>query len=148
MKLTKAQQRVAVAKDALAQLKAEKYKATSGVFIDSGFLNNLCYSDSTDQAQPVLQNMGTCRLCAKGAIFLSTIRKYNKATVYELTHAHEDVSNDLFGQDNLDRIEAAFECWSHVSWKACDFGDKYINDHDRLVAILKNIIKNNGTFKP
>jgi hypothetical protein len=35
-----------------------------------------------------------------------------------------------------------------LSQRLLSWEDKYRNDEDRLIAIMKNIIKNNGTFKP
>jgi len=167
-RLSKAEQRVAVAKDALKQLQYEKYTATKGVYIGHELETRVCkwvdgyddaeLSNAKEQLQPLLiKDKGLCKVCAKGALFLSAVRKFNKATVGDMSDENFKVAENIFGSTNFDLIEAAFEKWDYLrgnsTWNipsldAEAFGHKYDNDHDRLVAILKNIIKNNGTFKP
>lgn len=169
MRLTKAEQRVAVAKDALQQLRLAKYIAETGTYVGEKFKLTIVDEPSfrfndddcivggsnwDDQAKPLLRSSSEpCAVCAKGALFLSTIRKFNKATVGDIVSENFTDTYKLFGKANMDLAEIAFERWSCYGTdgkkgKARDFGYQYTHDHDRLVAILKNIIKNNGTFKP
>jgi hypothetical protein len=71
---------------------------------------------------------------------------------------------DLFGHDQLGLIESAFEMSAHhARWaddgygvavdkkvidRAVAFGDRYGTDRGRLIGIMNNIIKNDGTFVP
>lgn len=162
VKVSKAEQRVIIAKDALNQLRAEKFIAQNGVYVGGELSHELdmaCKSDE-DQARPLLlKTKVRCRVCAKGALFLSTIRKYNKATVADVLCDDFHVAEKIFGDKMFNQIEAAFEQWDHTkspdfegagepAGAAYTFGIKYSDDTERLVAILKNIIKNKGTFKP
>lgn len=63
---------------------------------------------------------------------------------------------NLFGA-NAEVMEIAFEgcnpneglCKGDPSYdQAVAFGDCYDDEGDRLIAIMKNVIKNKGTFKP
>jgi hypothetical protein len=164
-KVSKAEQRVIIAKDALAQLKAERFIAQAGVYVGAELFDDLeKRSDFNDdaQAKPLLLKKETvpCRVCAKGALFLSAVRKYNKATIDDIACDVMTVAENIFGKKQFDQIEAAFEQWEETKSnnyedsdgipapKAYAFGMKYNDDTERLEAILKNIIKNKGTFKP
>lgn len=151
VKLTKAQMRVAVAKDALKQLATERYIARNMIFASTGFETSGLQPN--EQIQPLLRtHEEPCKVCARGALWLSSIRKFNHCTVNEFDNASEESSERLFGVVNLRRMEAAFELWENTAQldtrKERAFGLKYDNAHDRLVAILKNVIKNKGQFKP
>lgn len=72
------------------------------------------------------------------------------------------VLSPVFGLRQMEVIEYAFESRSSaLSWPLSDgdapqvdlaravaFGKKYRTDTQRLVAIMKNIVRNKGTFKP
>ena len=47
-----------------------------------------------------------------------------------------------FNDDELSEIESAFEAWN------CDWKYKYLILENRMIAIMKNIIRNKGEFKP
>ena len=53
----------------------------------------------------------------------------------------DDIIWDLPDPKEIRKIEK-------LANKAVKFGDKYKTPHNRLIAIMKNIIKNKGTFKP
>jgi hypothetical protein len=110
----------------------------------------------------------SCECCALGAMFMSCTLYNNKTTVrdfdnetYDFVDSVEDrsFSNGLagfFSPEQLKLIEVAFEC-GHGGFDpdevtkgshAAEWGDYYKNDKDRLVAIMKNIIKNDGKFVP
>lgn len=157
-RLTITEKRVVVAKDALKQLKAERFVAQIGHYLGMDITQALEeVEDRTCQAQPYLKDAKVCTVCAKGALLLSAIRKFNKATIRDVLNEDMSKPEKLFGEHNLDNMEAAFETWDCFSGsrygqpvpvKVEQFGHNYDNAHDRLVAILKNVIKNNGTFKP
>ena len=160
-KLTKAQMRVIVAKDALLQLQLEKYQPKCGVYIDDDLKREIQYLPSQgkanreDSVQPYLNNLNNCQVCAKGAIFLSSVRAFNDVTVGNFYEGAMNKAYSIFGENNLDRIECAFEQWklknssnNNKNTKLNKFIDKYPHTNKRLEAILKNIIKNKGIFKP
>jgi hypothetical protein len=157
-KLTKSQMRVAIAKDALAQLRAEKYVATKNVYIDDTLLHDL-YAISKQEgdvsAHPFLNNLKSCKVCAKGAIYLSTVRNFNDVTLVGFNDSCVDKANSIFGEKNLFRIESAFERWKkedkkgrETNSKLNNFINKYPDKDVRLEKILLNIIRNKGVFKP
>lgn len=113
----------------------------------------------------------TCEVCAKGALFLSSIRKFNNFSLNEALDGGLDgkaSSNvrTIFGKANADEIENYFEhdnytFGSKVSTQydvnEGNVGDltlrdkwlyMYPEDADRLLAIFKNALKNDGIFKP
>lgn len=150
--------RVAIAKDALAQLRAEKYVATKNVYIDDTLLNDL-YAKSKEEgdisAQPFLNTLKSCKVCAKGAIYLSTVRKFNDVTLCNFHDKSSEKAESIFGENNLLRIESAFERWKNEDKKGREtnsklnkFIDKYPDKNVRLEKILLNVIRNKGVFKP
>jgi len=176
---TKAERRVEILKDVLKQLKLERYKATSGTYVDlSNSLTNLLEIDDEtgdytedsrqiDAKECLLKDKGQCTVCAKGSIFLSLVRKENKVKLIELQDddIREVRSNALFGEANMDLIEAVFEGWYYKRVGYCqtysaysedavfceniyNFYTKYSTSTNRLVAIVKNCIENGGIFKP
>lgn len=189
MKKTKKERRIAILKDVLQQLRLERFKATNGTYVSlPNELRGKIIEDGEDldAKAELLKCTGTCKVCAKGSIFLSQVRKENRVKLVDLDWDMEDEDNkgtrrvvNLFGGNNLNKIEATFEGWRYIypdkdengfttytadlsnfTWhdhnaiynqkdqKIEDFINKYPNTTDRLVAIIKNCIKNNGIFKP
>lgn len=160
-KLTKAQMRVVIAKDALLQLNSEAYKAQKGIYIDDNLLDKLKkkYHEKyiNESAQPYLDNLKKCKVCAKGSIFLSTVRKFNDVNLRNFRLDSEYKADDIFGEENMCKIEEAFELWTNndelgipKNTKLNKFIEKYKDStsDERLRAILKHLIKNKGIFRP
>lgn len=176
-KKTKKQRRIEILKDALLQIKAKKYKITNGTYVElSPTLQKIeryassAFSEGINDVgakECLLKDKKPCKVCAKGAVFLSTIRKENKVMMSQIynSEVREETSNKLFGEANLNRMESAFEKWyykdfgigyssySNVNTNSKDvavfnFVKKHPKKDDRLIAILKNAIKNDGVFKP
>lgn len=152
-KLSRSQKRVLIAKDALAQLNAEAYRSTQGCYVRPA--NGSCLTANT-QLREQLPDIGPCRVCARGALFLSAIRKANNfvlpadATSLVDEDLHE-VEDRYWTRKELANIEAAFEGWDEPETKTHRFHIKNggaANPTGVLRAILKNIIKNNGNFRP
>lgn len=176
-KASPSKRRVLIARDALKQLKAEKFRAVSGVWAgveqEDGNGNISCPMDD-DPLQPLLLNPKTkCTCCGVGAIFLSYVRLANNATYsdgYDL-----QLITDATGwpRYNIRLIELAFErghgaCspYDEDDLRAVVFGKDVDSDterngsndrpeladdngHARLVAILKNIAASkDGLFHP
>jgi hypothetical protein len=168
-RMTKAQMRVAIAKDVLTQIKLKKLEPTSGVYLDKSFV----LREDDDISKQVLQQLPkkNCAVCAVGACFVSSLKLFNK---YEPSDGYgwrlfgnervkissysmrSDQLAKHFSYKQLDVIEAAFERSNEYSYrdqpmsekKVGNFSRKYKTDTDLMVAIMKNIIKNKGLFKP
>jgi hypothetical protein len=170
--LTKAQKRVAIAKDVLLQLRLEHINAVSGVYLDfpEAKQNDVgeCLVDS-DAPVSAVYNVRDCDVCAKGALFLSAARVKKGKTMRDLMITHDSGNvdanalndnsivrylSDIFDDQQLWLIEAAFEQNDMRSMKDIEAGGDYLRYHlddsedERLRAIMLNIIENKGTFKP
>jgi len=167
--------RVAIAKDALAQVKAEKYEviAGNGYIVNYDLddqISNLYYSLDEHGQNPekvelreyldkMLGNVNKCEVCAKGALFLSAIRKFNNYSIEDavmcLDAAASNETQKIFGLRNADLIESYFEHSDPYKefqigeeWFSYRWSDGYPDDQERLILILKNVIANKGTFTP
>jgi len=175
--LTPAKRRVAIATDALGQVLAGGYTLSSDhgdyLSIEKSEINddvtvmfrkrNLS-SPASDSDVAFLQK--NCQMCARGALLLSRVRKFNSCSLAdvgfgrsrsEITYisASSDHTTDAlkgaFSVTQLEMIEAAFERWGGIHDGrdlAREFGEDHDDDDDRMIAILQNILDHKGTFKP
>jgi len=144
-KMTEARKRklrLEIVTDAIDQLKAEKYIATSGTYLrfkgrPSKKSNLLDYA-----------NEHSCKVCAKGAMFISMLRKTNSErlmghlSIGGFDIQEEEALEEMFG-DMSDELEQAFEGWNDPFYKI-----QYPDDRDRLIALFCNVKRNKGDFKP
>lgn len=178
-KLTKVQRRIAIIKDAIAQLKAGLYVTGDHSYVT---LPKELELDSSTSAQRTLRNLKEpCGVCVNGALLLSAIRKENDFNVEALFRPNrltviDRITKDrLFDKKNIFLVEAYYEGWAvHVGCSVfrafVGFGftqkqlsrhrikiDKFVEKYpagkneertDRLLAILKNMARNKGIFKP
>lgn len=120
--------RIAIAKDVLARLKAKKLHVHTGVYCDTLRSSHWFAPCAEDAQQHIDKIEANC-----GAI---------------------DQLKDFFNKDQLAAIEAAFEInrplahYSKIGYEALAFGIRYPDDDKRLAAIFRNIVRNDGTFKP
>jgi len=171
-KSTKPQQRVLVAQDVLAQIKAKRYVAEPGEWaypFYSEAMRALPASNESAQKLFANQSIKTCHVCALGGLFMSCTNLNNNTTFTELEDAlclghsldgGEKLSNGLnriFTKKQLILIESYFEneegfFRSEIATKMTDhinlFNNKYPNPQTRLKEIMNNIVENNGTFVP
>lgn len=178
-RLTKIEQkRVAVLKDAIAQIKAKSYNVksyTGYVNADGGTLDDeieklaeVCEIVEGKEAHEVelkkymnklINPKKPCQVCAKGALLLSNIRKFNNFSLEDANHRGLNRNAfaggaiyKLFGEANCDLMEKYFELDGGYGDEHDDnieeWRKKYPDDDERLIAIFKNAIANNGTFKP
>jgi hypothetical protein len=164
-----AEKRVLIAKDVIAQVKAGRFKASSGSWVypltRSGrdwFLSNLSVEEDESVQKLFLEgDIPKCECCALGAMFMSCTLYNNKTTAIEL----EDVrfsfsdyveegsfSNGLskfFSKDQLRLIESAYEgnCGAFyleqtASWEEEGLlpGDKTAGWMDRLPDDKKRLV--------
>lgn len=155
-----AERRVAVAKDVLKQLDARKMLAVAGVYCNF----SKPYSEKEDKEPKAFHEFvknASCRVCAIGGLFVSMVRIEDSfAPGYRAqfrARLNRSVMNTdmrmklekIFSSDQLRVIEHHFETWN-LDIKDSDSLENFFNssDESRMRAIMKNIIKNRGTFKP
>lgn len=162
--MTPEEKRVEIARDVLAQIRMGQFKAGMGymqVFpVDDNKYTHEFYGCQLNTA--VKKGEVRCEGCADGALFMAYVMRYNHLNVKT---ANTDVSKEyiksrmrrLFSKDQLDLIETAYErCVIHgdgniskeLARRTISWGTRYDNREKRLKAIMRNIIRNNGTFKP
>lgn len=175
-KLPKAEQRVLIAKGALKQLKTDVYN-TSHTFLHIELAKEPEENESLQEyLEP--SNIEECNVCALGALMVSSVRKKNNlfySQYYMSVKPHNQhdgygsVLTKVFSLKQIILIENAYEmgtgayntspnigygllgCYKkddRILQKAIAFGKAYEDDTERMEAILKNIIKNKGSFKP
>ncbi len=176
---TKAEARVAIAKDVIKWVKTGRLYANKGSYVEyddeEWLITDQQVKDSAD-LKTVLSDK-KCSVCALGACFVATVDRFNKIGCDDLgIHVHSEnldygpsgvaglgdshlrkYLHKYFSESQLSLIECAFECSPSFSGasasnrlKASDYsesGNKYDED-ELLIAIMRNIIKNKGTFKP
>lgn len=195
-KLTPRYQRVAIAKDAIAQIESAKYIAMRGRWCDWYSGEDVESEDGTKiELQKVLKHPSVeCTVCGLGATFASAVRLGNDCKVpvgsdsidpYQLykklgkyfnweqlaaielafelgdggmnSYHSGDASItkgiiDLSEDAGLERVIASYgelnQTQKKLFSKAIEFGYDYSFPDERLLAIMKNIVSNRGTFKP
>lgn len=159
-KMSKAQKRITIAKDVIASLRLGKFNASPGTYFSLADKN---YREEearpSDNQALLLDTAISCEVCAIGAIFASKVRSGNKCNL-DLGGSPDDnilINNlkGIFTEKELRIIETAFEGEAQsnmvndnieieaANWFRNNHPDK---DDKRLIAIMKNIIKNKGTF--
>lgn len=174
--LSKPEKRVAIAKDVLQQIKIGKYIAETGSYIGGiKFIGGEYISDmENEDIQKNFKKIRKCEVCAMGACLMSVTKFANKLEFGDIGSSITELNNDkvkrlfasIFSPSQLLMIERAFEGDSGGTTVGCDVFDldeydfekqiekcdefykSYFEQEERLVAIMKNIIKNKGTFKP
>lgn len=182
-KLSKAKQRVEIAKDVISIL--NMINVQPGTYFET--YEDLVEYDgegnvtTSQEPQEILQSpevLNQCNVCALGACFISKVRVANKCDRESLDNAIGDSEkirshlSEYFSNKQIELIESAFEqdnfggvsddgydapyydykigaCVAHKDIKrAISFGNRYRSDENRLKAIMENIVKNKGEFKP
>ena len=154
--MTPAEQRVAIAKDALAWIEAGALKPMPGVFVSP--VNVTESLSPTGQLRDAV--LGPCEVCAIGAMFIAKAVRFDEVTTdqYRCGQFHEPLRRH-FDAKQLALIETAFEGQVYVwnedarlsdaeKWAAHGFYAAHVGASSRLTAILRNIIANDGTFIP
>lgn len=157
-RMSMAEARVAIAKDALSWVREGALVPTSGTYVSTVEGRkplwqefHLYDSDAPKfenvQARDV--NIGPCRVCAKGALLCAKAVRFNHVTARQLAEYSNKYLKPYFSDRQLDEIEGCFEAtdegWDppeHAEWAY-----KFPDYDDRLRAILRNIIRNKGDFK-
>lgn len=154
-KASEAQRRVMIAEDALKQLKIGRFVATPGTYVsacDLAYEAGLTHKVQLNTLlhDPTLKS--SCDVCARGALLLSAVRYRNDCTIAEDGYTSEDSFVREFAEQQC-RIENAFEEYDSEDTDGEGWADKFLSKKERgnattrLELILKNIIRNKGTFK-
>lgn len=154
--MTRNQRKVAIAQDVIKQLHVLRIKRNTGYVVpmdqngdrtDAWDIKALLDFGVTPQ-QIAHKAKETCTLCARGAMMLCKVDKFNNFGFEDLNYL-DDISDDTttealedaFDEEELGEIENAFESsWTH--WAEIK------DDKDRLQAIMQCIIDHKGVFKP
>lgn len=171
-KLPKARQRRLILLDVLRQIKLPKTCVTTGTYCDirlpevDPFAGDKYTPLPVTELHTLLPKIERCSVCAKGALFLSTVAKSNDFMVHDpqgrVTVHHAGMLHKLksiWPEKNLALVECAFEkdgrfgidnivCSDAEIARAVTFGEAFEDDTARLSAIVRNMLKNNGLFKP
>ena len=160
--MTRAQMRVAIAKDVLKQISLHRIKIRAGGYWSIGpsgpssFIYNI---------QPVGQEEikeKHCTVCAAGAAVTSAIRLFNEEKISTRNSCDDDAvfiaGRRWFTKRQLAMIEAAFEdpgarpMVEHITFHEIDrceqFAERNKSSIGRAKAIFENIIENRGNFVP
>lgn len=168
-KLPKAKQRVAIAKDAIAQIRAGKYEITPGYWAEylptrESTTEEDCWGVTlviADQSTIVksLRRSEPCRVCQLGSAAVSRIRCGNVSTFTSDSNDMDAVGEalkDIFSLRQMELLEAAFEGEStlavgHASDASVLQAEAWYvgisNPKRRAIAIWENVIRNKGTFR-
>lgn len=159
--------RVQGAKDALALLETNAVIARKGSYLDSWVLHEVGLTWGAEGHRQVCEftrKLKKCSACAIGTLFVAMVNKHNDLQINDYraaslkTGACHVYLQRFFEPKQLGLIEAAFEmsnvqasiknCTLDEVRSAIKFGRKHQKSHDRMVAILNNIIENDGEFVP
>jgi len=157
--MTRAQMRVAIAKDVLKQIKARKITISPNGYWTVG--NPRFLYDGTAVGRLDIQRK-KCSVCAAGAAITSAIRLFNEETIPIRNASDEErvfiAGRRWFTKRQLAMIEAAFEkpgsrpMVDQITFREIDRCDRFAAKNDtylaRAKAIFKNIIENGGNFVP
>lgn len=172
----KAKERVLIAKDVIKTINSGYLRPAHFVYLEMETDKSVPTLDGGKfSVKKALDQAKYCDVCAKGAIFASYVKKHNECYIGEGYEGKTVGSYDqaeelkwcgsdfivksvrsLFTKNQMDLIEMYFEgspqstnkiLISHFS-KARAFYSSYENAEQRMIAIMKNIIENKGTFKP
>lgn len=166
-KLPKYKQRMEVAKDVLKWMAAEKLTMSTGTYFD--ITDNIASSNRatlrSGSLKDTLLSMKSCTVCAKGAIFACTVARKNEVKNGDLIEFIEsdklsETLQGLFSGHQLRMIETEFE-GIDIEYANMNMlqqrktkrihpkmGIMSLSNAAKMTRIMKNIIRNNGWFRP
>jgi hypothetical protein len=135
------------------------------------YFNNFYGDDGSNKNgsfQETLNSIPQCQVCAKGAIFACTVMRRNQVKNNQVPYndcynwtgdSLFELLGNIFSPMQLRLIEVEFERedieWQNHMISGADkikplmqLDERFDTDEDRLIAIMKNIIRNRGTFRP
>lgn len=157
-KLSKAEKRIAIAKDVLAQLQANRLKVVQS----TGYCM-IPEKESAGDLREVLKQKEPCTVCGIGALFVAEVKARNRMPIKDLghvfdydwsSHSHRRIISvdrahvlarlkGIFTETQLDNIEEYFESY----YEEYTYYDEYKKfGRIALKKIMENIIANKGRF--
>lgn len=145
--------RVIIAKDVIVLIETQSKFEIDNV----GYLRPRAELPATGSV--TLESMPACEVCARGAMFLASVGRLNRCEWEEVDgdpgvrFLVQDRTVEEWGKQAY-LIEDAFEGWSDddvedaISNRAMAFFDEYDDPAARLLAIMQNVIANDGEFIP
>jgi hypothetical protein len=149
----RAQERVAIAQDALAWEEAGALRVATQQYVKT-HTYEFPLHERTKQARDVV--LGECQVCALGGLLLAKAVRFDAVIVDDVRVGKMTSLLDHFSREQLGQIEAAFEGRSYPDVNKTDsfqvenqsWIQEYPNSTERFRAIMQNIIDNHGTFVP
>lgn len=164
---TRAEQRVQIAKDVIAQINLGRLKATSGTYF-SGKLS--IKGKDKLPLKEVLGSVKSCEVCAIGAAFVCAVDRNKSIKVEDFANAFMSQSytnydtgkkanagvvalddeymrktlGKYFTHTQLTAIERVFEGWGHGNFSR-ELDGANLSSEDRLIAIMQRVIEKNGS---
>ncbi len=144
--------RVFLARDVIKQINTGKLIAERMTYFKNDTVSHRFFiskENGKESLQDVLleEDVAPCRVCALGALWASKVIHKNEAVIEDGLGSRRALDRDLraaFSEAQIRLIEIYFEGFYGVSI----YRDKHLEDEDRMIAIMKNIIKNRGEFIP
>lgn len=165
--MSKAEKRVAIAKDVIAQIKAKRYIPKTGDYISFISTCGLSVNDSIQKNFDKVE----CQVCGIGSMFMSNIKFTNKFTLESIPHSGVKQAQILlkyFSKQDLILIECIFEDWEDIDGTikcaATDHKPENLTDRQikkletarkafynkdaeiKLLNMMKHLVKNKGNF--
>lgn len=158
---------IELARDIIAQIRAKKLNVVTHTYM-TGLEDVLHHEQLWDaEVKPKVDKVqAQCKVCALGSLILAKVRAYNHMTGRQLNNLKDGnprnvyhYLSDIFDQKTLGLIEYTFE-GADYGWmgiedlpsaviQACyNFHCQYEDPEDRLLAIMSNVVANNGVFDP
>lgn len=155
-------QRIKIIKDVVTLLSKESIVAiTNRAYLDIPKLKNYRALDKalTENTQlHEILDANQCIVCGIGGVFVSAIRLKNDFEAIDPDGISREKMvmylSQWFDPGQMNAIEVAFEARGEYSgyrteyWNAYEFGKQFRSPKDRLIAICKNILANDGKFVP
>lgn len=140
--MTKNEERIAIVKDAIAQIKAHRFIARTGSVIHNSGEIGMYSIDEDDELQPIFKKAKKCVVCARGALFISAVRKFNNCTLKTRQNGVNKFLINWFTDKQIHIIEAKFENWdtSYYNYIESKYSNE-INSNKRLLLIFNDLLK-------
>jgi hypothetical protein len=137
------EQRVAIARDVLAQLKAKKIQPMRGTYLEME-LTELVENDA--QVHTLLSLASECRVCALGSLFVSAVKFHDQVAVGYYRSTWEPKRSFSVGDRVYEYLMKFFKkqqlCAMEREFESNDDGEA----STVLIEIMKNIIRNKGLY--
>ena len=155
--LTPAQARVLVAKDVLALLSIGKLDGGGGTYANMHFSEALTNGDLRQE----MGHMEKATVCGIGALFVAHVARFDKFKIVVTGNPYCDSSysinqreihqhlKEVFPVYMLEEIELAYESdisYDEAAYPETRWAMKYEDAVNRMRGIMRNIIRNAGTF--